>query len=384
MRAVLQRPTEHRASCAATRRATQGRALGQSMIRWNTKPIGWRMPSSLDPRSGAIAGTAPGIVARRCAACEGKEEDRHVHRKTASQTPTSSRSSAGCGLTRALDHGGSPLTARERACSSPGSDATCHRIRVHTRQPAPLPTLRLASRLAPIPAERYRLLQPASFSPATRDGRRLIAHELAHVAQQAPRIARQPAHSIPAPSATMPAAIRSITPRPYKSRLARLRTELREASIAACQRQPQEACPSKRPTRAACATSGSPPIAGSSYPFRIQFQQLQAGDKVRHLPVAPNTTPVNLLPAAQFQNIQDRYVRALNNRLNNRYAAHRGLQAAILRRPADTNHHRSQKAAGTPDATINVVNRGGRGDAGTICVGSFNDAFAMHEGGHRA
>jgi hypothetical protein len=42
-----------------------------------------------------------------------------------------------------------------------------------------------------------------------------------------------------------------------------------------------------------------------------------------------------------------------------------------------------EEDSSSPDRTISVVNRQGRGNAGTICAPDYNPGFAAHEGGHQ-
>ncbi|MBL8894649.1 MAG: DUF4157 domain-containing protein, partial [Rhizobiales bacterium] len=257
-------------------------------------------------------------------------------------------------------------------------------VRVHTHD-------RAAAAAAHIQARAYTLqndiaFATGEFSPATLEGRRLIAHELAHVAQQAPHIARQPA-----PFYT----------RTFRDDAGGDPLDYTE-TVQIAPNQTTEGIEGSVDRRVSAPASGALPQQTTHtgrvhhirftpdcrivVPLRIQFQQLQAVARSGICQSPPNTTPVNLLPAAQFQNIQNQYVRALNNGLNNRYAARvTGCrqQQPCADRPIPIIIE-AQSVTGTPDITINVVTRAGRGDAGTICVGSFNDAFAMHEGGHQA
>ena len=92
-----------------------------------------------------------------------------------------------------------------------------------------------------------------------------------------------------------------------------------------------------------------------------------------------------LLSAALFQNIQTQYITALNTGLNNRFAAR--IAGCSQQQPCTDKAIPiiiEAQSVATPDVTINVVNRGGRGDAATICAGSFNSDFILHEGGHQA
>ena len=79
---------------------------------------------------GSIADAAPNVVARKCAACEA-DEDRHIHRKTQGQTPPVPGPTRAAAAAQVLSHGGSPLSARERAYFEPRFGRDLRRSRAH-------------------------------------------------------------------------------------------------------------------------------------------------------------------------------------------------------------------------------------------------------------
>ena len=85
-----------------------------------------------------------------------------------------------------------------------------------------------------------------------------------------------------------------------------------------------------------------------------------------------------------MQALQTRYIDALNDGLNGWYAVRvEGCRNQPCTGQPIPIRITAAAVANNPDLTINVVNRGGRGNAGTICVGDFNAGFAAHEGGHQ-
>ena len=224
------------------------------------------------------------------------------------------------------------------------------------------------------------------FSPATLEGRRLIAHELAHVAQQVPHIARQPA---PFYSRTFRDDEGGDRARLYRNRAGRADqgTAGFEGSVDRSVSVPGSGTPPGLVTHQRSVNHiRFTPDCKVVVPLRILFQQAQQAGSPRMCQSPPSATPVNLLPAAQFQNIQTQYVNALNNGLNNRFAAR--IAGCSQQQPCTDRAIpiivEAQSVANNPDVTINVVNRAGRGDAATICAGSFNPDFVLHEGGHQA
>jgi hypothetical protein len=92
---------------------------------------------------------------------------------------------------------------------------------------------------------------------------------------------------------------------------------------------------------------------------------------------------VQLLPPADFQALRARYVQHVNDGLNGLFTARiTGCQQACAdwAIPIRIDAHDNPSS---PDQVITVVNRSGRGNAGTICVGDMSGGFAVHESGHQ-
>jgi hypothetical protein len=141
-------------------------------------------------RPANVAGsTSPGTLRRECADCE--EEEMRVQRKEATASTSASGRSDGASLAaEAVSRGGAPLPPDVKAYFEPRFGRDLSTVRLHTDATA-------ASAAARINARAYTLgthvaFASGEYAPGTADGARLMAHELAHVAQGADGIRRQP------------------------------------------------------------------------------------------------------------------------------------------------------------------------------------------------
>ncbi len=143
-------------------------------------------------RVGALSATSGGLQ-RKCAECEAEEhdtirlqredeEDEEILTKSESSAGTARSEAAATSAGDAVGSGGVPLSSAARSYFEPrfGHDFSDVRIHTHGRAQA-------ASRT--IGARAYTLgrdiaFAPGEFEPRTRQGRHLLAHELAHVVQQ--------------------------------------------------------------------------------------------------------------------------------------------------------------------------------------------------------
>ncbi len=336
--------------------------------------------------AGKLAGAihAPSCGAGcKCSGCKAEEE--HIRRQEqgpAAGTVGGARAEA---AVHAVSFGGMPLSARQRAYFEPRFGQDFSNVRLHTDAQA-------AAAANDIHARAYTwhdhiAFATGEFSPGSREGLRLIAHELAHVAQQVPHIARQ---------AAPPFYTRTFRdeqggdPLDYTETVQAAPTQAgtgiegsvdRSVSVPASGAQPAQVTHRGRVNHIRLT-----PDCRLVVPYRIQFQQQQAAAAPGICQVPPNATPVNPLPAAQLQAIQTRYINSMNAGLNNRYAARvTGCRTAqpCTDKPVPVVVV-AQAVTNNPDRTINIVNRGGRANAATVCAGSFQDELAVHEGGHQA
>jgi hypothetical protein len=334
--------------------------------------------------AGAIGGAPSFGVQRQCAACE-TEERQHIDRKeqgSAARPPGGARADA---AVDALASGGMPLSARQRAYFEPRFGRDFSNVRLHTYG-------RAAAAAADIDARAYTwqnhiAFAAGEFSPGSLEGLKLIAHELAHVTQQVPHIARQPAPPFYTRTFRDDQGgdaldyTETVQVAPAQTTAGIEGSVDRSVFAPASGTQPRQMTHHGQVNHIRLT-----PDCRIVVPYRIQFQQQQAATGVGICQSPPNATPVNPLPAAQFQAIQTRYINAMNAGLNNRYAVRvTGCQSAqpCADKPLPVEIS-AEAVANNPDNTISVVNRGGRADAGTICAGSFDDLLPIHEGGHQA
>lgn len=120
---------------------------------------------------------APPGLQRKCEDCEA-EESETVRRKAAD----ASAPARGAEAAAAVASGGAPLSADVRAYFEPRFGRDLSAVRVHADSAAARAAQRINARAFTL--GRDIAFAPGEYAPRTRQGRRLIAHELAHVAQQ--------------------------------------------------------------------------------------------------------------------------------------------------------------------------------------------------------
>jgi len=158
--------------------------------------MGMTGPAGRPLAVGGFSGTGRQLARACCAGCEGCEEeekeadDRRVSRKARGRgvAECAARTAA-----EAISNGGEPLGAPERAFFEPRFGRDLSAVRIHTSPGA-------ARAASGIDAHAYASGQHIAFAagqyrPHALEGRRLLAHELAHVVQQeaseGPRLSRQ-------------------------------------------------------------------------------------------------------------------------------------------------------------------------------------------------
>ena len=144
--------------------------------------------------------SAPGLLQRKCAACEEEEKQHETIRRAAVPgsgvaRPSSQDSPAGPEVIAAVSHGGAPLSADLRSYFEPRFGYDFSRVRVHDNAAAGAAAQSINARAFTL--GRDIAFTPGEYVPGTVQGRRLLAHELAHVVQQtgtptALRVMRQP------------------------------------------------------------------------------------------------------------------------------------------------------------------------------------------------
>jgi uncharacterized protein DUF4157 len=160
-----------------------------------------RMPSG----EASLRAAAPALQ-RKCAACEEEDDEQVLQTKRASAGSESPGAVAAPVATThvraALDTPGHPLTPDTRAFFEPRFGADFSDVRLHSDAQAHQSAREVNARAFTV--GRDIVFGRGEFSPDTSDGRRLIAHELAHVVQQSgpassSRLQRQGAPTPPCP-----------------------------------------------------------------------------------------------------------------------------------------------------------------------------------------
>ena len=132
---------------------------------------------------------APGLLQRKCPACEEEEKQQHeTVRRAAMPGSGMAQSScqngpAGPEVVAAVSQGGAPLSADLRSYFEPRFGHYFSRVRIHDNAAAGAAAQSINARAFTL--GRDIAFAPGEYAPGTAQGRRLLAHELAHVVQQA-------------------------------------------------------------------------------------------------------------------------------------------------------------------------------------------------------
>ena len=164
-----------------------------------------RMP---DPAF-SVSNSTPQI-SRVCAACE-EENGKNIQKMSDGQA--TSASVAPPGVHEVINSSGEPLDQATRAFFEPRFGRTFSNVRVHS-DAAAARSARSINALA-YAAGKHLAFAPGQFTPQTPQGKQLLAHELAHVAQQAAAAAapiRRQANKVPEMDAKLKAALEAKDP----------------------------------------------------------------------------------------------------------------------------------------------------------------------------
>jgi hypothetical protein len=182
--------------------------------------------------AGTLSAAAAATPQRLCAGCEAEEqEEAPVQRKCASCAGSAGPHASGESAAQAVETGGAPLSPDLRAYFEPRFGRDLSPVRLHTGGDA-------SAAARAIDARAYTLGSNIAFAtgeyqPASPRGRHLLAHELAHVAQQGnarPQTVRRavagsstcPAH----PQGAGPTALADLTTADARAELITLGTSL--------------------------------------------------------------------------------------------------------------------------------------------------------------
>jgi hypothetical protein len=240
------------------------------------------------------------------------------------------------------------------------------------------------------------------FSTATHRGRRLIAHELAHVVQQRGAGGAEINHESDRSGLPRYGPIAASTPVLQRDTAGGGSTEFEDRVTVLSRPTSGPGVVTGQITRIETApASGSqarqeihrgemhlrfdPATCSITIPFGYNFVQAAQATGTGICDDPPAATAVRLLPADRMNRLKASVLADVNRGLNGWFdvkltgsscpgrCANRALPIRVDAHE-DTAH---------PDTTITIVNRGGRANAGTICAASWDRSTAVHEGGHQ-
>lgn len=127
-------------------------------------------------------GAAPAAtLQRKCDTCQEEETQQKVQRKAESGTAVEGAAAPPI-VGEVLRSGGSPLAPAERAFFEPRFGWDFRNVRVHADARADMSARAVSAKAYTVGQDV--VFRQAAFAPGTDEGRRLLAHELAHVVQQ--------------------------------------------------------------------------------------------------------------------------------------------------------------------------------------------------------
>ncbi|MGD9535597.1 MAG: DUF4157 domain-containing protein [Alphaproteobacteria bacterium] len=341
-------------------------------------------------RGDGIAATAPPAaptIQRKCAACAA--EDETVRRQEEEDDDIRLKPSEGCPscggdaqagaaqATRALSAGGTPLAPGLRAYFEPRLGHDLSDVRLHVDGATGASARRIHARAYTLGSDIG--FAPGAYAPESTAGRRLIAHELGHVVQQ--RAGAPPALRRAGEEGTTEFRERVIAQPSQVGSVWRGRVERTEV-VPATDTEPET-----QVHQAVVGVSFDESTCTVGVKKRVRFQQANTSGTPGICDDSPPLTEaVDSLPNDEFEQIKSDYIEAVNDGLSGWYAAR--LEGAACAAPCMEGDLTIDAGliddSANPDLTINVVNRAGRGDAGTICAREGLDrGFAIHEGGHQ-
>jgi hypothetical protein len=131
-----------------------------------------------------LVSPAPAAIQRRCASCESEDEEKNqpLFRTTAAPTMHAQAPLDVGAAAREVERGGAPLPPAVRSYFEPRFGHDFSRVRIHADGQAAAAARAVRARAFTLGD--HVVFDSGEFAPATAEGRRLIAHELAHVVQQ--------------------------------------------------------------------------------------------------------------------------------------------------------------------------------------------------------
>ncbi|RDJ03959.1 DUF4157 domain-containing protein [Rhizobium grahamii] len=306
-------------------------------------------------------------IRRKCAHCEA--EDAMLRRKGGSAARQSSVDNAAT----AVRSGGTPLTPQQRSYFEPRFGHDFSEVRLHRGE--------AAERAADgIGAKAYTLGSSIAFGRGE-SGNALLAHELAHVVQQSGRtIRRQPAGLVPVDTSGggSTAFLNTVSGAPTLQPDGTFTGSVRRQEIAPATATQAQMTISDETVNVIY----DPKNCVVRLPFRINFVAAPSSGTAG-ICSSGGAGPAPLVSPARLAEIANEVVETAQDGLNGWFKLRvSGCKNPCAGRDIPIRVEVSQTPT-NPDVTINVVNRGGRADAGTICAPDFNPGTTVHEGGHQ-
>ena len=320
-----------------------------------------------------LVSRAPRGPQRACATCAAEEEA--TLRRSPTDAAPRADGSAAAAAANAVSTGGRPLPAALRGYFEPRLGSDLSRVRIHDDATAARAAEGIDARAFTLGS--HVAFAAGAYAPGVHAGRRLIAHELAHVAQQddgaRPVIRRQ------GRAGTSRFENDVTTPPRLTDGVWRGSVRRREIAPAAGS-QPEQTISDETRT-----VELDPTACRVRLPRSYRFT-VGEGTATGICEEPPRSQAVPAVSAARLREIQTSYLQGINDGLRGWYAVRLdgdGCESTCGGRdiPIDVDAHAA--TGGAADEAITVVNRGGRADAGTICARDFNPGTTVHEGGHQ-
>ena len=220
------------------------------------------------------------------------------------------------------------------------------------------------------------------FAPSTRKGKRLLAHELTHVAQQSGAGNHDALTTIQRDTA----GGGSTEFRDRVSMTNKHANGVIDGTVERTETAPASGSqPAQQIHKGEMNVRFDPSDCSITIPFGYNFVQATQASGTGICDDPPASTTVQPLPADQFNRLKQQVLDQVNTGLNGWFDVQLSGNACPGKCAGQALPIRvaAREDTAAPDKTITIVNRGGRANAGTICASSWNRSTAVHEGGHQ-
>lgn len=309
-----------------------------------------------------------------------------------------------------LGEGGKPLPQEVRNFYEPRFGYDFSNVRPHT-DPVDAKSAQSINALAYTSGNNI-VFNKGQYSPETESGKRLLGHELTHTIQQASAVEaisrcndiNGHATDVPVIHHQVVKGIHNVARQaaPFRTRTFQDRSgggttdfietvqnaPTQNGTIISGRVDRSEVAPATGTTLQQTISTGHVNVQFDTstcqltLPYNFDFHQVPTAN-TPFCQGPPNATAVQPLPASDFQALRARYIRYVNDGLNGLFTARiTGCQQSCADRSIPIRIN-AQDNPSSPDKVMDVVNRAGRGNAGTICVEDMTSGFGVHESGHQ-